>query len=84
MLFAINRFADSLTAPLTDHVKTPLTVMKKLYKTRIIEVVPTNVIRIRSDIFENEVVGCMRVMMSKMNAAIMEGINTFSAKYCRE
>lgn len=77
--FCINRLTDSLTAPPTVHVITPLTVMKKLYNTRITDVIPINVILIRSDSFEKEVAGCIRLIKSRRNAAIIDGINTFSA-----
>ena len=79
ILFWISRFTVSLTVPLTDHVITPLTVMKILYKRSTIDVEPINVKRMSSDIFENEVGGCILLIKSNINAAIMAGIRTFPA-----
>ena len=57
ILFWISLFTVSLTVPLTDHVMTPLTDMKILYNSRIIEVEPIKVSRMRSAILAKEVGG---------------------------
>ena len=44
------------------------------------EVVPINVIRIKSDNLEKDVAGCILVIKSKIKAEMIVGINTRSAK----
>ena len=79
ILFCISLFTVSLTVPLTDHVMTPLTDMKILYNSRIIEVDPIKVSRMRSAILAKEVGGWILLIKSNINAAIIAGINIFPA-----